>query len=312
VSVAAAAALMAMLGPGEWTVRLRRAALAASPSVAFLLAWHLVGASDEAPLRDARLYGGWESLGHWLRPVGGVLEGWLVPLTPGAMASVLGVVLGIVLCLALPRAAVWAVPAARRFATIATAVALFHVGVVGASWLFVDSEIPLSDRMLSPLFVLAAIAISAGVVGSWNRSVRPRLRDSPAVIAIAAWCVLGVVQIQAGLTAVRERGQFYTAVVWDQSVVLRWVENLGRTGGPVPYSNEPELLYLRTGRPAYRLPRQGESLDAFKQAFERRPGPIVLVNPLRRTDLRPKHVTSKLDLRHVLSAADGVVYIPKP
>jgi hypothetical protein len=307
ISVAATAGLIAMLAPGDWRSRVKRASAATLPSVLFLVGWHLFGARDGAPLREARLHEG--SQGSALA-VADVLRRWLVPVGEGGVAWLIAAFAAVALVVACVRSPVWGRPQWRRYAVVAACIAFLHLVVVVVSRLFVDPEIPLDDRLLMPALVLATIGVAAGLAAGWGRDSALTLRDGIVMAALAAWLIAGGLQIRNGLAGIRGYGQYYTAAVWDQSPVLAWAKELGEAGGPLPYSNEPEMIWLHTGRPAYRTPRLGDSLAEFSRAFAARPGPIILVRPLRPTDIAPSALPSDLNLRTLLSAPEGVVLVP--
>lgn len=308
VAVAATAAALALLRPGPGRARIGRAAVAALPSALFFAAWNVFGADDAAPVRRVAAQAG--AVG-WIGDAPRAFARWLVPVGHGAAHAAAAVAAGVALTALLLRSPLWRAGAPRRFARIALGVSALHVAVVALSRLLLDPAIPLDFRLLVPLPLLLAIATGAAAADRW-RSARPPHRVHVALAAaLAGWIAAGASQIGAGVRAIQEYGQYYTASVWDGAAVIRWAAELGEAGGPPPYSNEPELLYLRTGRPAYRLPRSGVALEDFARAFRARPAPILVVEPVRPNDFTAERLMAHLPVRLLMRSAEGVVLVPK-
>jgi hypothetical protein len=242
--------------------------------------------------------------------VPGVLSGWLLPFDAGPAAPWIASALAVALAVWIARSPAWRAPDARGFGWFALAVSVFHVVVVTLSSWLVDPAIPLDARMLIVPIVLATIALAVVLGERFGRAGPPAFADVTVAVACAAWMAAGGTQIVRGVRGIRGYGQYYTAALWDHSTVMTWATEEAAQGGPLPYSNEPELVYLRTGRPAFRMPRRGEPEGDFERVFKGRPGPIILVNPIRPTDLSARELPGELGLRVALRAPEGTVLVP--
>ncbi len=309
LSVVAAAVLLAWSRGGAPVQRLKRSVRAAGPALLFLIGWQAIVGADGEAVRSLALYPG---LGRWLAALPGSALASAAP-AGGAWAGGV-VILGAVTLVA--RSGLWRADgtgdgeaaAWRRLVGLATAVSLLHLGVMVAARGLADPRIPTDARMLAPVLLLGGIACAAAL-GHAARS--QRARATAVAVVVSGWAVVSGAGIVRGVRSVQAEGQFYTSTFWFRSTLIGWAREHASTG-PLPYSTEPELLYLHTGRPARRLPRAGADLEAFREAWRSRPGPVVLVNPPHPGDLPAAAILDGLELEPVLAAPEGVVWWRPP
>ncbi len=290
--------------------RMVSAAWASAPSTIFLLAWGSYVASNRESVRQVSFYGG---LFTGLKEIGWMFVEWLVPNGvsglvggPAAAALVLSGMAGLVVMAVKSR--FWLDGERSKLVWVVRTYAAIYVVVVVTSRLFLDPRIPFDSRIFMPVLVLSTMFLAMSVkpaLGGLGWAPRTVL-----AFAIGLWCMLAFSDIRAGVAVVNENGRYYTFKSWISDPVIRWVD--GRSEPyDVIYSNEPELIYYHTARHGKQLPDVGEDLDAFKAAFEKRPGVIIVIYPLHIGDYTEKVWTDQLDIEPVVRSGAGVVYVPR-
>jgi hypothetical protein len=178
---------------------------------------------------------------------------WLPPAVVGAI--LLGaIVVGVAVVVADARASRAPADAAGGDAAgVALLLGLFaviYVAFIAVSITLFDRHVPVDARILSPVFVAGVVVLLHGtrLVGG------PRVPLARYAVA-AVVCVLAARSLIAGALFVRssyESGLGFNGAAWRESTVLRAIEQLPPT--VAVYSNWPEAVLLRTGRPIARLP----------------------------------------------------------
>src|SRR5262249_28042829 len=125
----------------------------------------------------------------------------------------------------------------RALAGLVGAFALCYVTLILASKTLVGHEIPLDDRMLSPLLVAGALLLAAALAHVW-RSWRVPLRIVAAASAIA-WTAGATMSARDLLEDIRTNGYDYASLGWRTSETLAWLRRDGAaltlyTNHPVP------------------------------------------------------------------------------
>jgi hypothetical protein len=316
-SLAAALVLDALLGTraAPWRDRLRRVALAGAIPATALGAWALSRPkAGGEKIRQAGVY--LEGLGDTLREGIDTTSRWLAPgiELPSAQVGAAVVMLAALTAL-LVRTARTARPVSWErderphdaHANRAVAlVALGYASVLGASRLLADPAIPLDDRMLAPLFLLATIAL-APALARWWREARPAASLASAVVA-AVW----LIQAMRGVTDVvheyRRDGSDLAAREWRLSPLVDYA----RAADPRLhlYSNWPAAIWFHTGRSVSEAPEEidAKTIAAFRRKIEREHGALIAFTS-RSPDVAPPDSLARLaGLVTVLSAADGAVW----
>lgn len=221
-------------------------------------------------------------------------------------------------------------PARRRLWASAALFSACYVLTVVLARLFADHEIPFDTRIFAPVFLVATMVTAVALVevvssvraataadgaGASLPGKHPAVRraawPAAAAVAVAALWLGGSLWISAtGIPVMKDQGRFYTAWTWFTSDIVRWVEGSGEWTHL--YSNEPWLLLFQTGRTPRLLPTENDVGDwsAFEAVYRERPGPVVVLYPLRPDDLTPEELEARLGLRPELVRNEGVVLVP--
>jgi len=301
-SLGGAAALWALSRPGRVRRRLRSAALALGPTVAVQLAWALRTRAEAAQVRTFGLRSG---LGSTLHEGWDTLTAWLAP---GVEQPVFRAVLALAV-LVLVAAVLWNAARLERTFFAATGVtAACYAGLVLLSRLFADQRIPLDERLLSPLFLFATVAVAAAAGLVW-RDGRPAVRSTGALL-LAVW--LGASAWRTGVTVheAREGGWGYAGTDWRQSDLVRWLRSEG--AGYALFSDNPADVWFATGRRSWKLPctLAPDSVSVFAAALRQRHGVVIgFASPLEEM-ARPDSLAARLGLGELARFEGGVVWGP--
>ena len=303
-SLAGAAALWALSRPGTLGRRIGSAALALAPTALLQVAWALRTHAESAKVRTFGLKSG---LGSTFHEGWGTLTGWLAPGLVPALPRV-AVALAV---LAVVAVAVWrAARRERAFFAATGLVAVCYAGLVLVSRLFADEQIPLDERLLSPLFLFASLggAVAAGVL--W-REARPVARATGAIV-VALWLAASAWRTGVTVYEAREGGWGYAAPEWRQSALVRWLRSDG--AGYALFSDNPADIWFATGRRSWKLPEtaDADSAAALGSALRRRHGVMVGFKDPLETMARPGDLAARLGLRELARFDGGVVWAPAP
>lgn len=304
-----AAALWAFGRSGTGAERLRRAAVAAAPSVAAQFAWWLRTAAEAGEVRQFGLRGSW---GPTLRELGGTLGAWLAPSVPWTwLAAPVAVAVGVLAVVVLARAerarAESAVPP-RRVIEAAVLLMACYAALVLFSRLFVDLTIPLDERLLSPFIVLAQVAVVTALGVAWRGwSRRPR---TAIALALSLW-LFG--SGRATVVAVRDAldgGWGYAGDEWRGSRLGAYLR--ADAGGAAIFSNNPATAYFLTGRPTRDVPEtlDPDSVAAFGAVLSERNGVLVRFPFDLRSGAPPDSLAKRLGLIEMARFPDGAVWAP--
>jgi hypothetical protein len=330
-SLVGAVALWQLGRPGPLRLRLRRAAVAVTPAVLLQGIWvlrtHHVGAS--AAIRQFAVYG---DLAFTLRQGNETLRDWIIPVVDpsssdvphrGAIALVAGLLL-IVLTISAARRARGLALARRasdrpppspvdawRLLRASALLLLCYLGMVAASRLLADPNIPLDDRLLSPALLLATV-ILATTIALWWRGPHPAPPRLALAVALAAW---GIASASVTLDEARgalDYGSDFAGDQWRHSALLDWART---DGAPHPlYTNWPAAVYFHLHRPSRELPGDDDldGLAAFADTLRRRNGRILAFDVAAKATISNAALLAQPGLRVVARLADGVVLAPTP
>lgn len=239
--------------------RARRTAVALVMPVGTLVCWALLKPRS-GDIRRFAFYG--NGFGATLTQGVTTLAQWFAPGEDLARAgAVLAVVVAVALVALIVRDVrrVWAAAAAAGAPHAASAQRLqralgiatvCYLGLVIASRLFADGEIPLDERILAPLFVLGALGVGAAL-GRWWFTARRGLMLLTAGIA-ASWVIASAKQSDWWVNIYREDGGDLAAREWRMSPLVDYAAALPH--GASIYSNWPSALWFHTRRAARSLP----------------------------------------------------------
>ncbi len=308
---------------GRRAERLRRAGLAALPSLVLHGAWLVRNRLEAGPLpRGVRPQGGLVPAAHEL---GASLGAWLAPLVPASRSWAQAAVAGIVALLALAALAAAARrsrvpepgspggPRGRQLLAAAALLAAGYAAVVLWSRAFVFATIPFDQRLLSPFILLAEIATVAAVGMVW----RPWRRGARLAAGLGALLWIGASGWATVLAVedARDGGWGYASDEWRASPAARWLRTEAR--GAAIFSNDPAAVYAMTGRPSRGLPDSldADSVAAFGRVLADHHAILVRFSAARGEGVSPDSLAGRLRLREVARLADGVAWaaaVPRP
>jgi hypothetical protein len=267
---------------GSWWQRARRAFVAAELPVVVLAIWVLTRphSDDAEQIRDVGLY---------TRGIGDTLMGGLNTaarwLAPGVNTDGVRTMAALAVLAALCALAVRTVRAARRGTVAAPERRLYRATtimlasyalVVGASRLLADPGIPLDDRMLAPVFLLAALGVGIALAGYW-RALLPERRGIVLLTAgIAASWMWGSEEVGAALVNdSRWDGGDLAAHEWTASPLVAWASHA--PPGTALYSNWPAVIWFHTSRAAHELPwvLDSNTVNEFRAKIGREHGALL-------------------------------------
>jgi hypothetical protein len=312
-------------------LRLRRAAVAVTPAVLLQGIWvlrtHHAGRS--AAIRHFAVYG---DLAYTLKQGSETLRDWIIPVADrsssdvphrGGIALVTGLLL-IVLTISAARRARGLALARRasdrpppspvdawRLLRASALLLLCYLGMVAASRLLADPNIPLDDRLLSPALLLATV-ILATTIALWWRGPHPAPPRLALAVALAAW---GIASASVTLDEARgalDYGSDFAGDQWRHSALLDWART---DGAPHPlYTNWPAAVYFHLHRPSRELPGDDDldGLAAFADTLRRRNGRILAFDVAAKATISNAALLAQPGLRVVARLADGVVLAPTP
>jgi hypothetical protein len=320
-SLVGAVALWALVQPGRWVERVRRAALALVPALMLQGVWVLRtrAVAGTSEIREFALYG---NLGPTLEQGGRTLAAWLIPdagadydpipYRPG-LALAAGFALAVLVGLGAWRA--WASARAARDArplmtwrlfTAASLLLVCYLGLVVVSRIVADPLIPLDQRMLAPALLLVMTMAATGLTLWWGDT---RLRVARVVVAAAliAWWYAAATATRAEALSALSWGSDFAGQQWRESDVLAWARSDG-AGAPL-YSNWPAAVYFHLHRPAHELPYESDArtMAAFADTVRVRGGRVLLFD-VRANELAPNDSVIKARGMHTVARLqDGVV-----
>jgi tetratricopeptide (TPR) repeat protein len=150
--------------------------------------------------------------------------------------------------------------------------------------------------------------VSASVVRGLRRNGGGLGRLVAGVLAV--WIVASGWVGAGRLASARADGAAYSARVWVDSEVIRWVDNQS-DAYPVVYASSPPLLAVQSRRATRALPVDPARIDDFVRNFRMHPGAIVLTDSLPAAlDAAPYE--SALGLRAAVETDEGTVLTPAP
>jgi hypothetical protein len=258
---------------------------------------------------------GWQTgfratLGEGARTV----EAWLVPaLAPSplrlglALAATAGLVVVVVrgVWLAWEQRA----SALRLFAAAGITAAVYGPFVI-TSRLFADGGIPFDGRILSPLLLLATIAVVTALAVQWT-SLSALVRGA-VVAAAVTWSIGSARVVAADVAELCDDGWGFASADWQGSELAGWLRGPG-TGYELYSDNAPALDSL-VHRPSRTVPdsTDDETLRAFAGVLAAHPSAIVaFAEPDAKPGARGHDFARLLGFREALRSDDGDVFVDR-
>jgi hypothetical protein len=312
LSLTAAAVIWLLRQPGTWGRRVREAALAGLPSVVLLGAW-VARASREAGPTSIRTLGVYGSLSRTIAEGGSTLSDWLAPGSDGTRWRIVAVVAAVVV-IAVVVAGAWqafrrAPVDGRAPQTVALAglIGVLYLTMLVASRVAADPDIPFDDRLLSPLILLAEIALVVAGAVWWQRAPGRWARPMVA-IAATLWLAASAAESGGRVRAALSDGDDFASSDWRFSPTVAWVR--AHREATSLYTNWPAALYFHAGRGSHELPHVLDplTLRRFGERLARQHGILVAFDVPAPEVASPDSIASRLRLRQLARLADGSVW----
>jgi hypothetical protein len=305
LSLVLAAAVRAALAAATRRRRFLAAALAGAPGLLAFVLWSRWAGG-------AREYGWKGDFGATILEGWSTLQQWLVPGAPPSRASA-GLAIAALAVLALlvargARRARVASPAAFRLLAATGIVAPSYVTLVTFSRLFADAAIPFDNRIVSPLFAVATLAVATAIGVQWG-TLGPSLRTA-VVVAAGIWCVASANVTLRELSDLRADGWGYASAEWIGSDLRKWL--LASGARYELFSDNPPSLYSLTHRSSRSLPESidPQTLRRLAEILRDRPSAVIAFQePDAAPRARGEDFARRLMLQQVFRAADGTVFV---
>jgi hypothetical protein len=324
-SLVGAVALWALVQPGTWMQRVRRAALALLSAVVLQGIWVIrTRAAASAGAEEIRKFAVYGNLRPTLAQGGATLAAWIVPdplastepiAHRGGIAMTAGLVLVVLMSIGTWRAfraTRTSDESARLTWRLITASALLlvsYLGIVGVSRLLADPDIPLDERILAPALVLAT-TLAAAALALWWRGTRLVITRIAVCGALLGWWFAALSATYGEARYALEWGSDFAGEQWRHSELLDWARHDRGT----LYSNWPAAVYFHLHRPARELPKDTDAatLAAFADTVRVRGGRVLLFD-VAAVEFAPTALLMKTPgLRTVARLGDGVVLSSPP
>jgi hypothetical protein len=325
LALSVAAVWWVVLGPGRrhftpWR-RIQRAALLVAPCGVVLALWLLrsIRLGGTNGVRTLGTYGefaasareGLETITSWAVPVG--TGWWRFVLLAIAAAAVAGMAHAI---RASDRdAAAAGEPAdgadgSRRiisFLLLVGGVGVVYVAFIVLSRLVADPSIPFDQRMLSPLLLLAELAIGV-TIARWRS--RGRVARMVVAGALVTWFVASAFVSVRQIVFAREDGNDFANSDWRDSPTIAWVRSSTGGANRTLYTNWPAALYFQAHRSTHDLPETLDrlALHRFRDRLARSHGVVVAFAEPSPDVASPDSLALLMRLHEVARFPDGTVW----
>lgn len=313
VSAGAAGAIWFLFfDDGAFRERVRRALLAAGPSVIAFAAWMIHNARVtifQSRIKVAYRPGilqtirnGWETTLQWIAP------GLGYALSLGAIIIFFSVVVAALV--ARRRSAEPAVgmnEQYRKNVSAAAAVLLvFYLVTLVLSRIFVGDSIPFDSRLLSPAFMLIEIT-AIPILWQFFR-ISPSWMRAAAASALLLWLAGSVMVDAETVEDAVVYGNDFASTEWRTSPTVEWVINSGK--GKRIFTNWPAAVYFDAHRSPFDLPTvvEADSIARFRERLASENG-VVVGFDARNPDYPPNDsLASAAGLIRLERFSDGAVW----
>jgi hypothetical protein len=325
MSLVGAVALWQLLQRAPMATRLRRAVVAVVPALVLQGMWVLRTRHTAGPraIRHFAVYTA--GLGATLAQGGETLAGWLVPDPDASVMTMprhgwVALAAGVLLLLVAIAGArhawrvVHATPAdagpaplsARRLIEASVVLMGCYLGMIAVSRLFADPTIPLDNRLLAPVLLLAT-AIAATTIALWWRGAHSALARIAVAGALLAWWSASASVTYADAEYALEQGSDFAGEQWRRSELLAWART-SSTRQPL-YTNWSAPVYFYLHRPSRQVPLRDDetALAAFPDTLRARDGRALLFDVAGDEYATATQLLSTGRLRVVARLSDGVV-----
>ncbi len=258
LGISGAVVLWAFFQPANLATRVRRATIAALPTLILQGAWVVRARSlgGRKAIRQFAVYTrgfgtdlaqGWTTISNWLVPLDEPQRGIHPRLIAVGAIVVLAAIIAVGAMMA--RHAAKESIAARVLAASGL-LAVCYVGLVVVSRLLADPLIPFDERLISPIMLLTELAVAVAAAAFW------RFTADPTRIALlgslAIWCAAAAGVSGNYVHCALTNGNDLAGDQWRNSSLVDWVRRHAR-GAPL-YSDWPAAVNFYLDRPARDLP----------------------------------------------------------
>jgi 4-amino-4-deoxy-L-arabinose transferase-like glycosyltransferase len=129
-----------------------------------------------------------------------------------------------------------------------------YIASILASMLLFDASTKFKLRILAPIFVSLLILLVALGVWLWKKRREVVIALALFIIGVSVYNQIATVQ------DLSKGGVGFASFDWYDSKAMAYLRTLPRTN--MIYTNEPEAVYLYTGRPTYSLPNRFDPVTA--------------------------------------------------
>jgi hypothetical protein len=201
----------------------------------------------------------------------------------------------------------------RLFRAVGLTAISYAVTIV-ASRALADSGIPLDDRIIAPLFLLAALAIGVALAAWWRATWRiPGRVALFLTVGFAFSWAAGQADVIGGLVReFRADGGDLAGSSWRGSPLVAWAAAAdARTR---LYSNWPSAVWFHTGRGALELPDalDAATVAAFRAKLERENGAVLVFREPSPDAAPPDSLASRAGLVAIARWQQGTVWRVRP
>ncbi len=177
-----------------------------------------------------------------------------------------------------------------------------------ASRLLADAFIPFDERLLTPLMLLAEVAVAVAAAVWWHG--RSRWAQRIVVLVLSGWLLISAGATFKSILVAREDGNDFAGIDWRDSPTIGWVR--APTGGlhRVLYTNWPAALYFQADRASHDLPGGLDplTLRRFRDRFSRAHGILVAFKAPSPDVASPELLAQSIGLHEVARFEDGSIW----
>ncbi len=286
--------------------RLARVALAGLPSGVVLAAWLLRSIRLEG-VQGVRAFGTYGGLGATGREGLETLVSWAVPLGTGGWRYAIAALLFIG-AIMLGRSVWPRFCSTGGFLALLNTVALAYAGFIFASRIVADPNIPFDERILSPLLLLAEIALGLAIAAWWPERSRAARFAVGSVVLL--WFAVSAGVSISRIVVAREDGNDFAGSDWRDSPTIAWVRDSAGGAHRTLYTNWPAALYFQAQRASHDVPEtlDGLTLHRFRDRLAHTRGAMVGFSVVSPDVAPPDSIAALMGLRLVARFDDGAVW----
>ncbi len=198
-----------------------------------------------------------------------------------------------------------------------------YLAFISLAFSLVDANIPMDDRILSPIYLAGFSLILAGISRCYLLAGVSQKKISLVLIGLIIIYTVAAVRSNAGLIqASYQKGIGFHNATWRESATLLALTQLPED--QIIYTNSPEAVYSLTRIAAYSVPKKIELMDRLpnpayqtelaemQKRITNQQGFVVLFDQVQGISLpKSDELQKSLNLQIFLDTPDGVIfYLP--